>query len=259
MKTRSLPASLRRSLVPAALLLGVSALVPAASAQTVTAPTVITAVPYTISVSGKYVLGSDLTNTSTTTPAITINVANVNLDLGGFYVSGAGNRASANEVIKVGDVANVTIKNGTVANDGFGIDFTGTTDPRNYVVDSVTFTHCYLIGVQFDNPVIGGVVRYSKFSDLGNSTNAYNGAVTGMHTNGGVRIEKNTIDTLTAAQGNSSTGIYSNSDNGDFAIGNTIANCDYGIFNCTYLNNLTTNISQTSFAGGTNASGNTSN
>ncbi len=252
MKTRSLPASLLRSLVPAALLLGVSALAPAASAQTVTAPTVITAVPYTISSSGKYVLGSDLTNTSTTTPAITINVANVTLDLGGYFVSGAGNTASNNDVIKVGDVANVTIKNGTVANDGIGIDFTGFTDPRNYVVDSVTFTHCYYIGAFFENPVIGGVVRYCKFSDLGTSTRP---VVIGLYTAGGVRAEKNTVDTLISSQNGTTYGIGANES--DFCIGNTIANCDIGINTSTYLNNLTISVT-TAFTGGTAATGNTS-
>ena len=108
--------SLRRlaTLVPLALL---------ASAAVASAQTVINSVPYTISAAGKYVLGKNLLNTSTTTPAITISAANVSLDCDGFYVSGAGNTASANSIIYVNNVANVAIRNGLLSNDAYGIFF----------------------------------------------------------------------------------------------------------------------------------------
>ena len=156
-------------LLPLVLLGGIA---PLASAQSsaVTAPTVITSAPYTITVSGKYILGNDLILSSTSTPAITISVANVNLDLGGYFISGVGDTTSTNVLISVGDVAGVTIKNGTLANDGAGIEFTGGSDPRDYAVAGVTFTHLYLFGMEFDNTAIAAKVYGCKFSALGGST-----------------------------------------------------------------------------------------
>ena len=74
-----------------------------------------------------------------------------------------------------------------------------------------------------------------------------------------MRVEKNTIDTLMPPNDGQSFAIYDETGGSDdFAIGNTVANCQYGIVFCTYLNNLTTNLTTQAFFSGTAATGNTS-
>ena len=225
------------------------------------ADTVITSVPYTISVAGRYTLNSNLLSTSTTVPAITISAPNVTLDLNGFYVAGPGNTAATNSttdvVIKVGNVANVTIRNGTVAGNAFGIEFAATTaaNSRNYLVDTVTVTRCYLCGVYFVNNIgaPGSLVRNCLVSLIGNSTAGSIGPV-GILPQGGVRVESNNIGSLTATgTGKKSYGILAAAT--DLCIGNTISSCDVGIQGSKFLNNLTTSVG-TAFVGGTNATGN---
>ncbi len=233
--------SLRR-LLPLALLL-LPALPTVASAQT--APTVITTVPYTISSSGTYVLGKDLLNTADA-PAITINVANVVVDLNSYFVSGGG--GDFQTVILINNVSGVTIKNGTVANGLIGIysptNSTGTA-MRDALIDKVTVTHCTSAGVEFDSAVPGSVVSNCIFTSLGSF---------GLYLTGGVRVVDNTIDTSTAA---TSYGVYSTAN--DLVLGNTISNLTYGIYYTgtggKYLNNLLYNCTN-AFTGGTNASGN---
>lgn len=220
----------------------------AASAQTV-----INSVPYTISASGQYVLGTNLNNNSTTVAAILINAPNVDLDLNGFYVSGAGNTASNNSIILVADVANVSIRNGLVANDGFGIAFSGGSNSRNYSVENVTISRCYIDGVRFNGTAPGSIVRTCSFSNLGNSTYQSTLSPDAVHSFGGVYIQDNSIANVTPTGNVLSFGL--NMGTGDFAVGNTISNCSVGILSGKYLNNLTSGCT-TPFSGGINASGN---
>ena len=119
-------------------------------------------------------------------------------------------------------------------------------------------THLYNTGVLFDNTAIAGKVYGCKFSDLGGADTANPQLAVAIMVEGGVRAEKNTLDTASGSNGNPSIGIYALGSGGDFAIGNTIANYDYGLISCTYLNNLTTNVPDDTFLGGTAATGNTS-
>lgn len=119
--------------------------VPAVRAQTV-----ISSVPYAISASGKYVLGGNLNNT-TYGAAIRISAPNMQLDLNGFYVSGTGdtNRVLI-PVILVDDVANVAIHNGLIANESIGILFNGQGNARNYIVENMIISRCYMAGIQIN-------------------------------------------------------------------------------------------------------------
>ena len=225
-------------------------------------PTVITSLPYTISASGHYTVSGNLTSTTDGTPAIRISAPNVVLDLNGYYVAGPGSTAASGStlesVIYVGDVANVKIMNGTVSGYSYGIVFapTSASNDRDYVVDSVVVTRCYMVGIYFGafSSSEGSLVRNCSLSDLGNSTYQSNQSVTGIETViGGVRIENNTIGTLTPTGTGSSYGIIAH--NGDFVIGNTVSGCTYGIDGGKYLNNLTFGCT-TAFVNGTNATGN---
>jgi hypothetical protein len=85
------------------------------------AETVITAVPFTITKAGTYILGKSLRYTvANGTSAITVNAPNVVLDLGGFTLSGNGVTTNLQYAIDSESLNNVTVQNGTIT--GF---FTG--------------------------------------------------------------------------------------------------------------------------------------
>ena len=233
---------------PAILALTMLGLSAAASAQTV-----INSVPYTISVSGKYVLGNNFVTSSAAQSAITISAPNVILDLNQFFVSGPGNTpASSSAVISVGAVSNVTIRNGTVANNGYGIFFTNNANNLNHLIENVNVTRCYIGGIYVASVSPGTVIRQNTISQTGNATGG-SGFCYGIYTFGGVRIENNVIATVTATASGTSYGI--NSDTGSFSIGNTISNALVGIKYSKYQNNLTEGCA-TPFQFGTDAGNN---
>ena len=242
--------SLTLALTLAASLVGIAA--------TAGAQTVITSVPYTISTPGHYALGGNLNSNTANTPAITINAPNVILDLSGYYVAGPYNTAAngdQNSTIYVGDVANVTIRNGLIAGDAYGINFSSgnLANSRNYLVDTVTITHCYLEGIHFNESAAGSQVKNCSFSLIGNSTITGSVSPAAIYSNGGVRIENNNIGSVTATGTGKSYGI--NGYTGDFMIGNTISGCYYGISDGKYANNLFYDVTST-VTNGTDAGGN---
>ena len=220
------------------------------------AQTVINSVPYTISQSGQYQLGTNLAVANASQVAINITAPNVVLDLKGFYVSGPGGTTSSTvAVIQVGDVSNVIIRNGTVANNGYGILYTGgVTNCINHLVEKVNLTRCYLAGISFTNASPGTVIRSCTLSQMGNSTFAVNQDAAGINAAGGVRIARNVVSGVTATGSGHSFGIYSRAGT-DFAVGNVVSNSFYGVFGGKYLDNLT-NGCTAPFTGGTNATGN---
>ena len=233
-----------RLLLPFALALGLAPV--AASAQTTPTGTVITTVPYTISTSGRYVVGNNLIDASGGNVAITINAANVVLDLNGYFVSGGG---TDNFVILVNGKSGVTIKNGTVARAGVGIYY-GNVSMRDETLDHVTVTNCTQAGVEFDAAAEVGVISNCVFSNIGDFA---------LYLSGGWRVENSVVDT--SASVTTTYGIYSAGD--DLLIGNTISNCANGIYYAStdatvagkFLNNLLYNCA-TPFTNGTNATGN---
>ena len=226
-----------------------------ASAAAASAQTVINTVPYVISASGKYVLGTNVSNPSNSgTVAIDITAPNVILDLNGFFVSGTGNTGGGNTVIRVNNVANVTIRNGLVANAAFGIAFAANTNSRNFLLENVTVSRCYMRGVLFTEPSPGSIVRNCSFSNIGNATTGASSVAIAIFTDGGVRIENNSIANVTGT-GNNGTSVGIAAASTDFSIGNTISNSVVGISGGKYLNNLTSGCT-TPFSGGTNATGN---
>ena len=225
------------------------------AATRASAQTVITSAPYTISASGQYILGGNLAY-SGAGATITISAPNVVLDLNNYFVAGPGNAAAAladaNSVILVGNVANVKIKNGTVAGNTYGIRFTAnssTTTSRNYLLDNVTVTRCYYMGVRFTTGAPGTVIRDCSFSTIGGSTADTTVSTDAIYTLGTIRMERNNINGVTPTGSTNSYGI--NGYTGDFALNNTIANCSIGITSVTkYIGNLTSGVT-TNFSGGT--------
>ena len=112
-----------RSLLLLGVLACVSFVIPAYAAP----PTVITSLPFNITVPGKYILNQNLT-TSVLGAAIAITSGDVTVDLNGYTITGPGGRFSRGIVVVnvsglAGAVSNVKLQNGTLANFQFGIAF----------------------------------------------------------------------------------------------------------------------------------------
>ncbi len=223
------------------------------------AQTVISSVPYTIANSGAYVVDRNLIIANGTLNCITINAPNVDLDLGGFFVSGPGSIFSTSAAsVFVADVSNVTVRNGTLANNAYGIRFTGgATNGINYRVENVVFTRLYLDGILTTAVnTSASLIRNCFFSQIGGSTTANNGKAAAICCSGGWRIDGCVITNVfkTPAQG-SGLGYGIDGLAGSFYIGNTISTCDVGLQFGKYQNNLTSGCA-TPFQLGTDAGGN---
>jgi hypothetical protein len=90
----------------------------------------ITTLPLAISTPGFYYLGGNLSHTGDT-PAITVNVDDVTIDLMGFCLSGKG----TNNGIFMSGRKNIEIRNGTVRNFALGISEDSTSSARHRVIN----------------------------------------------------------------------------------------------------------------------------
>jgi hypothetical protein len=89
--------------------------------------TMIRSVPFTVSTSGEYVLAANLSLAGTNETAITVNAADVVLDLKGFTLS-TSDTSFSNYGIEVTDntaYANAVIQNGSIDNFGVGVRLLG--------------------------------------------------------------------------------------------------------------------------------------
>ncbi len=218
------------------------------------AQTVISSVPYTITASGQYVVDRNLIGASANVDLITVNAPNVLIDLGGFFVSGPGNTPTSTKAcIRTNGGSNIVIRNGTLANMGYGISFDGSsTNNINHLAEFLNFTRCYIYGVYFASDSAGSQIRDSVYSQIGNTSTNTNAAA--IYTFDGVRVERCVIAGVTAATvGTSSRGI--DGGGGSFYINNTISNCTTGILRGKYRDNLTSNCT-TPFSSGVDAGGN---
>ena len=227
-------------------------------AVSASAQTVINSVPYTITASGKYVLGNNLITASAAQTAITINAPNVILDLNQFFVSGPGGTPGTNAaVIQVGNVSNVTIRNGTVANNAYGILFSGTLpNSINHRVENVNATRCYVSGIYVPNPTSGTVLRQNSVSQTGGAITPGGDAMDAyaIYCNGGVRVEANSITDVASPGAFLVSGIDAAPD--AFIIGNTISKSGgFGVRFGKCQNNLT-NACMTPFNSTINGGGN---
>ena len=158
--------------------------------------TEITSLPYTISSSGSYYLGGDLSSTGV---GITVNADNVTIDLMGFTITGPG--SGSDNGIYIGGRSNVEIRNGTVTDFGAsGIASSGAELIQAINIRSISNSWAGILLSGTGNRII-------------NSTAAYN-ANAGLYLNNGGTIINST------AYNNQFIGIYL-SGNGGTVIGNT--------------------------------------
>jgi hypothetical protein len=125
----------------------------AASAQS--APTVINSVPYTITNSGTYILGSDLDFSPAFGNAIFIDIGNVTLDLNKHALRGFNGGTGSQAIgVYVNGRGGVEIKNGSIGGFYKGVVFKAragaNTRNTSGLVDNMVFTYNIFRGVQFD-------------------------------------------------------------------------------------------------------------
>jgi hypothetical protein len=109
--------------------------------------------PYQINQPGSYKLASDLVVAATGAIGIQVNVSNVSIDLNGFTVSGpavctglGGAGISCTSLGGIGifsDIANISVRNGTVTGFGKGISLTAS----NYLVEDTQAIANETIGI----------------------------------------------------------------------------------------------------------------
>ena len=217
--------------------------------------TPISTAPITISVPGSYYLTASLT-VPAGFHAITINASDVTLDLNGFTISGpAGLTTSLAAAILVNNVHGVAVRNGSLTNMRYGINFSGGNSTTSYghLLEDVKVAKCFSIGANFAGDSPGSVVRNCTFSQIGGSTAAANANATAINTYGGVTVLHCAIGTVTGV--GVGLGIGIDGLNGSCYVGNTIMNCDYGIYYGKYQNNLTYYVGAP-FSAGIDAGGN---
>lgn len=110
-------------------------------------PTVITSLPFSITVPGKYVLNQSLTCPDVA--AILITCGDVTVDLNGFTITGRGETAYKafgieiyNPNVVSGALSNIIIENGTLTNFRMGIIFTRDTgaSETNSIIRNITMS-----------------------------------------------------------------------------------------------------------------------
>jgi hypothetical protein len=192
------------------------------------AQTVITSLPFTISVPGNYVLGSNLTFSSATGNAITVNASGVTIDLKGYRID---NPTTSNSAFAIysSNKASITVKNGHIAGFGVGINLNNTSFGNNnvdHVVEDMRLTNCS-IGIlqrygrtstfrnnQIITEVPGGVgiliIAGVGNRMTGNVIFGYSGGfiAAGMVCTGGNYIDRNTVANCTLGIGMSSSEKY---------------------------------------------------
>jgi hypothetical protein len=203
--------------------------------------TVINSVPYTITASGTYILGSDLTFFPTSGTAITVNTQIVTIYLNGHYIHNPAGAANSAYAIYSDNKANITVKNGEIVGFYVGVYLdnpsAGTLNSGN-LVESIRMTNC-----TFGIFLTRGAA--SVFQNNQISTTVAGSEGIGFFAGGGNRVNGNVVSGYS-----SSSGIASNG--GNYIDENTVSSCSTGISMAgtdKYRFNTTFNCT-TSFSGG---------
>src|SRR6476646_1834561 len=215
--------------------------------------------PMTITAPGYYRLTKNIVSSALTGNIITIQQHNVTIDFNSFFIVGPTNTANTVVGVRANEFGNITIKNGTIAFCQVGIQFDGngsaTTANVNQSVENMRFSKCWSNGVYFPHSSPGSAVSNCLFSQIGGSTaGTFVSSVAIYGTSGDptILVRDNIVNKVTGSSGfpSSSFGIAF-----AFAVRNSIANANTGIFGGKYQNNLTSGCA-TPFTSGTDAGGN---
>ncbi len=202
--------------------------------------TVINSVPYDISAPGTYILGSDLTyTTSPSGAAIRIHSSHVTLDLGGHSIIHAGKRATT--CVDVHNAGNVTIQNGSILDFYFAVSFDreeATLNSGN-ILQNLRLTNATW-GVTLYG-ITGSIVRNNQMTTF---TEKQGIAIDSMFGGGGNLVSGNVISGF-------GTGVRS--DGNSYFLENMVSNCINGftLFSSDKYRFNTTFNCTTPFIGGT--------
>ncbi len=225
----------------------------------------ITALPYTISSPGVYVLNQDFLNLNLTgaTAAIKINASDVVLDLNGHTISntaaGAGTLAYG---VYAADRTNVTVRNGTVQGfmTGVGIITTGaSTASYGHLIEKMNVNACTYEGIS----LVGNdsTVRSCQVGNVGGSTTLGDlASAYGIELEGtGLRCLDNDVSQAAASVPvDMSFAIYFSSSSDAFVVDNCVFAFGYGLYFSSdsvgqYRHNLATGMLMQGYVGGTDA------
>jgi hypothetical protein len=249
--------------------------------------TVISVLPYTISAQGSYCLDRNLSSSSTTVNAITINVDFVVLDLNGFKVGGggAGFGTTANGVFAA-NRKNVTVKNGNIRGFFRAVYLTDTGGAQGHLVEDIRADENTRAGIWVEGkghvirnnqvvkttgttvggqPEIAGIAVVGAGSRLLNNdvtdtieVGAAEGVAVLVRNGDGAIVEGNRIGNALPAA--TSQGVLVDTSDDVLVVGNRLATLGSGIVygggsGGKYRDNLTSGVT-TPFTGGTDAGNN---
>lgn len=224
-----------------------------AAATTACAQTVITSLPYTITVGGSYVLNNNLSAAITSGSLIKISASNVTIDMQGHFIAGSvGNTTQTTIGISADERSNLSIRNGTIAHCGTGISITGNgsaaTNNVDHQIENLRITYCYNAGISVVSAPASRIVN-CQISQIGynaNTAGAYGIYVAGA----GTTVQGNSVSNVL---GSTTACIYA--DVGSFVRQNQVSNATYGVYRGIYQDNLA-HACPTSFSNGTDGGGN---
>ena len=216
------------------------------------AQTVISSLPYTITVSGNYVLSGDLASTQTSGNLIEIDASNVTLDMQDYYISGG----SGTTGIYAYEQGKLTIRNGTISKCDYGIviqgNGTATTNNTVNQIDNIRVRGCSIIGIDLEESPSSRITN-CQLAQIGNSS--VSGPI-GINVNGpAVTVQGNSVSVLTGASGAPTYCIFV--DPGTFVRGNQVSGATFGVQGGIYQLNLADNCT-TPFDGGVDGGSNVS-
>lgn len=158
--------------------------------------TLIESLPYTISASGSYKLGANLTTTATSGAAITVSADDVTIDLDGRWLSNAGAGLSSTCVgILAANRQNVTVKNGGITKFYKGISATDSSslksDYGSHWLRDLMIRDCLYMGVELQGS--GNRVENSQISGTQGYAGAANSLATGIDVQGPTTVLMRTL------------------------------------------------------------------
>jgi hypothetical protein len=230
-----------------------------------------------IDASGSYYLTGNINAVGAN--GITINAANVTLDLSGYTVA-CDSTTNGLACILIASTPNFTIRNGTLAGGSYGVLIHSNASTKCIQIDSLRISGCSRDGINSTGPMVGLSISNCLIAGIGDGTSTSE-AISGITAYQGAFVKNCVIDTVTA---NGSTGSGISSTNpvivqdctvsnvtntitpalatglrlptGSLAAGNRILKCYYGIAGGAKYQNNTTATCTDAFSGGTDAGGN---
>jgi Right handed beta helix region len=231
------------------------------------AQTVITSLPYTISIPGIYVLDQSLHYASGSGNAITVTASNVTINLNGYgIINTADQTTTTARCIYANNVENLTVENGEIFGFRYGVELDGPSSGLNFnaghILQSLRLAYCTYSGIYLfyaNNSLIQNC-QVSSIGTTGGGVLVGNGYGIVVYSSiGGNRIYRCQVFNASGTAGYGFFGLTFGSQ-GSYFEQNLATDCAYGfVFNDSkeaYRDNASFGATTAAFTGGTNVSGN---